>query len=294
MAKWEFAIACRDEADLASGHKRKKEGDIIAVKPYPWQWGNKEVNAYLMVIVDGLTQQEAHDLCKPQYEDGSLNPVENMEDELLYSLRNTQYLTDHIDLEGNKIGPSQIRTDKYCYVCIESGVTGEVEPAWPTKVVAETTVDHAAEVYDGTVQWLCFKKCDIFPRRPLTPYVVGDIALVQGWAYWCKKAGASSEVEIPEFEKKIPTIINDGTVQWKCKGKKNPKATAKRNFKFQLAKLKSDLFPGLDIDRVNDIEDVYQPLKDADVAIDAETMTMVYDIFNDKLVKKAVDPFVED
>lgn len=32
MSKWECAIACRDEADLASGHKRKKEGDVIAVK----------------------------------------------------------------------------------------------------------------------------------------------------------------------------------------------------------------------------------------------------------------------
>ena len=214
MSKFEFAIACRDEADLASGHKRKKEGDIIAVKPYPWQWGAKEVDAHLIVIVDNLTQEEAHNLCKPQYEDGSLNPVEDME---------------------------------------------------------------------GT----------LVERLPDTEYATGDIVLVDGWAYWCKSGGTTGSDPIPVFEKKIPTIINDGTVQWKCKGKKNPAVTAKRNFKFKLNKLKADLFPGLDIARVNDNTDVYQPLKDGDIAIDAETMTMVYDIFNDEDIKKAVDPFTE-
>ena len=50
--KWEFAIAVKDEADLASGHKRKKGGDCIAYKPYPWAWGKKETNEYLIVVVD--------------------------------------------------------------------------------------------------------------------------------------------------------------------------------------------------------------------------------------------------
>ena len=72
MAKWEFAIAVRDEKDLPSGHKRKKEGDIIAVKPYPWKWGKKEVANHLIVIADGLTREEAIALCQPHYEDGVL------------------------------------------------------------------------------------------------------------------------------------------------------------------------------------------------------------------------------
>lgn len=68
MAKWEFAVAVRDEVEP----HRKKEGDLIAVKPYPWQWGRKEINAYLIVVLDGLTKDEAHRLCAPLYEDGSL------------------------------------------------------------------------------------------------------------------------------------------------------------------------------------------------------------------------------
>ena len=68
MAKWEFAIAVKDEKDLASGHKRKKEGDVIGVAPYPHNWGKKEVDAYLIVVVDNLTKEEAHDLCSPYYD----------------------------------------------------------------------------------------------------------------------------------------------------------------------------------------------------------------------------------
>jgi len=82
MPKWEFAIAVRDEDDLSSGHKRKKEGDIIAVKPYPWQWGKKEVANHLIVIVDNLTEEEAHTLCQQYYEGGRLaqdiQPGENV------------------------------------------------------------------------------------------------------------------------------------------------------------------------------------------------------------------------
>ena len=47
-----MAIAIRDEADLASGHKRKKAGDIIAVMPADWVWGTAERKQYLIVIVD--------------------------------------------------------------------------------------------------------------------------------------------------------------------------------------------------------------------------------------------------
>jgi len=69
---FEFAIAVKDEADLASGHKRKKQGDIIAVKPAPWNWGKKEVNEYLIVPATGLTKEEAHELCQPCYAGGVL------------------------------------------------------------------------------------------------------------------------------------------------------------------------------------------------------------------------------
>ena len=69
--KWEFAVAVKDEEDLPSG-PTKKEGDIVAVKPYPWQWGTKEVDEYLIVIVEGLTEEEAKRLRQPHYEGGIL------------------------------------------------------------------------------------------------------------------------------------------------------------------------------------------------------------------------------
>jgi len=65
MADFEFAIAVKDEEG-----KRKKQGDIIAVKPAPWDWGRKEVDEYLIVPVTGLTKEEAHNLCQPHYDGG--------------------------------------------------------------------------------------------------------------------------------------------------------------------------------------------------------------------------------
>ena len=66
MPKYEFAIAVCDEAET----HRKKEGDIIAVKPSPWQWGKKELDQYLIITIDGLTKEEADKLCIPQFETG--------------------------------------------------------------------------------------------------------------------------------------------------------------------------------------------------------------------------------
>lgn len=67
MAKFEFAIAICDEVES----HRKKEGDIIAVKPYPWQWGKKELDQYLIVVMEGLTEEEAHKLCIPHFITGT-------------------------------------------------------------------------------------------------------------------------------------------------------------------------------------------------------------------------------
>ena len=47
-----IALAARDEADLASGHKRKKAGDLITIKPYPWQWGTNEIKEYLIININ--------------------------------------------------------------------------------------------------------------------------------------------------------------------------------------------------------------------------------------------------
>jgi hypothetical protein len=60
---WELAIAKRDEDGF-----RKKLGDVIAYKPYPWTWGSMELKHYLIVVVDGLTEEECVRMTLPLYE----------------------------------------------------------------------------------------------------------------------------------------------------------------------------------------------------------------------------------
>jgi len=49
MAEYELCIAVADETDLANGHKRKKEGDIITIRPKGFPWGRKEIDSHLIV-----------------------------------------------------------------------------------------------------------------------------------------------------------------------------------------------------------------------------------------------------
>lgn len=48
MPKYELMLACVDEPEA----HRKKEGDIVAVRPYPCNWGRKEIEQYLIVIIE--------------------------------------------------------------------------------------------------------------------------------------------------------------------------------------------------------------------------------------------------
>ncbi len=73
---WELAVQPWDKDDLLSGHKRAKQGDIIAVKPYPWEWGTSEMQNYLIVIIDNMTEEEAMELMTPLYE-GDVAPTYN-------------------------------------------------------------------------------------------------------------------------------------------------------------------------------------------------------------------------
>ena len=69
MARWYFNIAAKD----AFGHNRKKEGDIISVKPgTATEWGKIPMKNALVVPVDGLTKEEAYSLCQRSYEGGVL------------------------------------------------------------------------------------------------------------------------------------------------------------------------------------------------------------------------------
>ncbi len=63
---FELAIACRDEPEAW----RKKEGDVIAVKPHPWEWSKGEMGNHLIVIANFETKIDAERLTIPYYEGG--------------------------------------------------------------------------------------------------------------------------------------------------------------------------------------------------------------------------------
>ncbi len=46
--KYELLIACADEPEAS----RKDEGDILAIRPYPHNWGRKEIDQGFVVIVE--------------------------------------------------------------------------------------------------------------------------------------------------------------------------------------------------------------------------------------------------
>ena len=74
---WELAVQPWDKADLTSGHKRAKAGDIVAVKPYPWAWGTAELRNYLIVIVNNMTEEEAMQIMQPLYKGDSVGTLES-------------------------------------------------------------------------------------------------------------------------------------------------------------------------------------------------------------------------
>lgn len=79
MPKYEFAIAVKDEVDYAPGKVRKKEGDIINLKPYPRNCGRKVIDEYLIVIVEcSQTNHKAlkQKLTLPLFEDGLTEDVD--------------------------------------------------------------------------------------------------------------------------------------------------------------------------------------------------------------------------
>ncbi|MCK5608751.1 hypothetical protein KAR91_43135 [Candidatus Pacearchaeota archaeon] len=53
MSKYEIAIAIKNFANNPEAKvPRMKEGEIIAVQPYPWSWGRKELCGFFIVIIE--------------------------------------------------------------------------------------------------------------------------------------------------------------------------------------------------------------------------------------------------
>jgi hypothetical protein len=51
-------MAVADEMDIHPVTERKKAGDIIVVRPYPWNWGRKEIDQYLIILIESARPPE--------------------------------------------------------------------------------------------------------------------------------------------------------------------------------------------------------------------------------------------
>lgn len=49
---YDLILANKDEADLPSGHKRKKKGDVISIQPHGHVWGTVERKTHIIITMD--------------------------------------------------------------------------------------------------------------------------------------------------------------------------------------------------------------------------------------------------
>ena len=126
MAKWEIALACVDEPEA----HRKEEGDIIAFKPSPWEWGTIELKEYLIVTVAGMTRDEVFQLCNSLYLNGETD-IETIEKKELFPLKKRRFrLPLNILKNGwmSDINLTKVRNKKDAY-----------QPVIDNKIVIDTT-----------------------------------------------------------------------------------------------------------------------------------------------------------
>ena len=273
MATWEIAIAACSEPEA----HRKKEGDIIAFKPAPWDWGNKETDQYLIAIVEGMTQSEMVQLCRPLLEGGQEELFVDEDAGIpKWSADLGCVVEKTTDLGGGGeliISASMVRTKRYQYTCVQAGTSGKNGPTWPTKVSVKH--DPESEVKDGEVIWRCTAVCQNLLMGRGSGYVLGETVIIGDFVFECVQGGSTSFVDV-ELTPVFNTITVDGSVSWKCLGRLNPIVFGKRKFNLPLDVLANGWMPSLDLEQVRDKEVVYQPLKESGIVINATEEVAIF------------------
>lgn len=120
MALYEVAVVIKNGPDTHTSIIGKRQGDIVAVKPYPWNWGRKEIDEYLIVIFETTRSVEQvykteesvylytkNDSLISQAEANALEALNDMRFKLVYKNRFSIPLAkvlDHItDLDLDKV-----------------------------------------------------------------------------------------------------------------------------------------------------------------------------------------------
>ena len=273
MATWEVAIAVCDETEV----HRKKEGDIIAFKPAPWDWGRKETNQYLIATIEGMTQSEMVQLCRPLLEDGQEELFVDEDAGIPEWSAGLMCVAEKkLYLGGGELllsSASMVRTKRYQYTCVQAGTTGENEPTWPTKVSAK--YDSELEVKDGSVTWRCTAVCQNITLERGNSYVLGEITIIGDFVFECVQGGSTSLVDV-ELTPMFNAITVDGSVSWKCLGRLDPIMFGKRKFNLPLDVLANGWMPTLDLERVRDKKVQYQPLKESGITINATEEVAIF------------------
>jgi len=286
MAEYELLLACRDEEDLESGHKRKKEGDVICIKKCPCTWGKVAKKIGVILPVSGMIQIEVGNICAPLMDDGSythsmgdmdMDPSTVWEPNTLYE----KYT--NTDENGATTGKNDMirENDKVFELVSENReiLSGIDKPNFDVSV--------GDEVIDNGLTWVCRNEVTYKTYNALSSVPVGYRIKIDKTIFECSVEGTTGETE-PVWPNKYNETIIDGTVTWLCRGKTDAKQIGKHRHNIPLNKLKTHWKADLDLDRVRDKSDEYQPFKsdgvELEVGIDED---IVYDKHFKLHVKKA-------
>lgn len=270
MTLYDLAICVTDEQDLASGHKRKKEGDVIACRLHSETtrlggWGTKELPSHLMVTVD-ISDEDVKNLMIPQYDDGSFGETSQG----MYDLPTSEtWLQDNLYEESITIN----EFDKLFYITTElSGgqYSGSIKPDFENANIGDILVD-------GDITWKCSSIVTVFEHIQNKVFNVGDAVIDSKWVYLCTVGGMSGSSK-PSFVKEYEALIIDNEVTWKCIGNTEAVIEGKRRYSLPFNILVDGWKPDMDLAKVRDKNQVYQPFIDENIIIDAfEEVSLIKD-----------------
>jgi len=256
MTIYDFSIA----AESFQGEYTKKEGDIINYLPHPSQWGNVPLRNCLIIPIDNIPENILQNLLAHELEDGSFQPLEKINQADMPWVSGMERIAGSLITEKGRV-----------FIAQNSGTSSTTYP--------EFNLDIESETIDNDITWKCKSELPYQFWRSNFTYLEQDKIIADGWVYQASVGGLSGN-DTPVFEKTKDAVISDNEVSWTCIGNTNSKMLALRRFKISLEDIKNNFYPDLDLNRVRDINDQYQPLIDNDIVIDYLGGTQfIYDKF---------------
>ena len=221
--KFEFYIQGHDMPDNEK-HKRLRLGDIVAVRPYPWNWGLKEIKYGLILIVNVPW---------------SLNPMPDFQS--LTKIQIARFLIKTKIWFRLKITPRETVDDVLARF-------NSMPLANAKSLIIQAWKAHEQDKLDSFIQSRLYDKgihnseiLDIDPGDP-------NLSLM--------KSIYQDPVICTNLDMNEASLV-DGKI-WRNR----PAVLAKRKFRLPVARLLNRI-PEIDIDKIQDSNYIYQPFKSA-------------------------------